>query len=250
MTRRSTRILLTGSAAIATALTACSTQSTPEWFRLLDGPGHSALFGMAQGANGNTLVVGATNHRHMPPYSGDALLLETDRDGAVVWERTWGGPQFEQASAVLPSDRGYFVFGETDSYGAGDRDFFLLEISEVGDEVWFRTYGTAEREWPYGMIRLATGDLFLFGMTRYSSGGECPFAVRVSTAGDVIWEYAPVCSDDEIILDALETDGGNIVLALTIGRNGGLRALDQAGTVLWSRVRSTTASCSVCRTIS
>jgi outer membrane protein assembly factor BamB len=235
MTRRRTRILLVGFATATTALPAFSGQSQQAWFRIFDDSGHSALFGLTLAANGNTIVVGATNHRHMPPYSGDALLMKIDPGGTVVWERTWGGPQFEQAWAILPVADGYVVFGETDSYGAGDRDFFLLNISEDGAARWSHAFGTAQREWPFGMVRLASGDLFLYGLTRSSAGRDCSYAVRVTAEGDVVWEYSPTCSVEEMILDAVETDGGDIVLALSMEQDGGLRALDSAGTTLWSQ---------------
>ncbi|MBU0595481.1 hypothetical protein KJ567_02190 [Candidatus Bipolaricaulota bacterium] len=209
-------------------------ETTPTWIRVFDDSGHSAFLDMIQADDGTVLVVGATNHRHMPPYSGDALIMALDVDGGVVWERTWGGDRYEQAWGVLLDDGGFYVFGETDSYGAGDRDFFLLRMTPDGDAAWFRTYGTAAREWPYGALRLANGDLFLFGMTRSSVDGDSGYAVRVSAAGDIIWEYAPPASDDELILDALETEDGRIVLCLSVDEDGGLRALDAGGSELWS----------------
>lgn len=61
----------------------------------------------------------------MPPYSGDAFFIKLSFDGDVIWDRTWGGDGYEQARSVVPAgDSGYFIFGETDTYGAGNRDFF------------------------------------------------------------------------------------------------------------------------------
>jgi hypothetical protein len=81
----------------------------------------------------------------------------------------------------LAEDRGYYIFGETDSYGAGDRDFFLLKSTADGTEEWFKTYGGSGREWPYGMLRLSNGDLLIYGFTEPEVGNDRnQYALRLS----------------------------------------------------------------------
>jgi dipeptidyl aminopeptidase/acylaminoacyl peptidase len=126
---------------------------TNTWIRMFEGPDYGAFFDIALTEDGNVLAVGATNYLHLPPYSGDVLLMKLNLAGDVLWKRTWGGAGYEQAISVgLAGDGGTYVFGETDSYGAGGRDFFLLKTTEDGSEDWFKTYGGPGREWPYGML--------------------------------------------------------------------------------------------------
>ena len=206
------------------------------WMRTFEGPGYGALFGVTLAPNGEILAVGATNHRHVAPYSGDALLMRLTLDGTVVWERAWGGSGYEQAWAVTPAeDGGFLVFGETDSFGAGDRDFFLLKIADDGSEAWVRTYGRAHREWPYGMLPLAGGDLLIYGFTTAGDGGRQQDAVRTTASGEVVWEYIAGDAREEFVLDAIETSEGDLVLCLCIDEDGGLVKLDAEGNVLWSK---------------
>ena len=132
----------------------------------------------------------------------------------MLWEKTWGGEGYEQALSVVPAnDGGYFIFGETDSHGAGDRDFFLLKITEDGSEEWFQTYGKANREWPFGMLQLKNGDFLLYGFTEsMDEGGRNQYALRVGGDGYVIWEYSSGAPEEELILDALETSDGDLIL--------------------------------------
>ena len=212
------------------------TPSTTTWVRVLEGPDYGAFFDMALTQDGNVLAVGATNHLHMPPYSGDVLFTEFNLDGEVLWERTWGGGGYEQALSVTPAgDGGYYVFGETDSYGAGDRDFFLLKITAGGTEDWFQTYGGANREWPYGMLRLSNGDLLLYGFTEVSAGERDQYALRVDSGGGTIWEYTVGSSGEEFVIDALETEEGDLVLAVVVGEDGKLEKLDANGTLQWEK---------------
>jgi len=217
---------------ICCTLAGCTPSTT--WVRVLEGPDYGAFFDIVLTQDGNVLAVGATNHLHMPPYSGDVLFMEFNLDGEVLWEQTWGGGGYEQALSVTPAgDGGYYVFGETDSYGAGDRDFFLLKITADGTEDWFQTYGGANREWPYGMLQLSNGDLLLYGFTEVSAGERDQYALRVDSGGDMIWEYTVESSEEELVLDAIETEEGNLVLAVNIEEDGKLVELDTDGNVQW-----------------
>jgi hypothetical protein len=207
------------------------------WLRILEGPSYGALFDAVLTDEHHAIAVGATNHLHVPPYSGDALVLKVDIvDGTTVWERTWGGDGYEQAWGIEPAPGGsYYVFGETDSRGAGDRDFFLLRISADGDEVWSRTYGTPQREWPFGMLPLANGDLLLYGRTAPDGGSEDAYALRVDREGRIVWEYTRHTPDDVLLLDALETAAGQIILCTAVARDGALTALAADGREVWTR---------------
>ncbi len=82
---------------------------------------------------------------------GTALLLVQIPLIALVLlqERTWGGPQFDEGSGVATApDNSVYVTGTTLSFGAGDRDAFLLKYrrhrrARVATDVRHRTKRTA-----------------------------------------------------------------------------------------------------------
>jgi outer membrane protein assembly factor BamB len=207
------------------------------WIRRFEGPDYGAFFDIVLTEDGNALAVGATNHLHMPPYSGDALLMKLTLDGDVLWEKTWGGDGYEQAMSVaLVEGGGAYVFGETDSYGAGGRDFFLLKITEDGIEDWFKIYGGSGREWPYGMLRLSNGDLLIYGLAESGTDGDRDqYALRLAPDGEVIWEYTVESPGEELVIDALETAGGDLVLAVIVEEDGQLVKLDAGGNIRWTQ---------------
>ncbi len=205
------------------------------WMRVFEGPDYGAFFDLVLTASGHVLAVGATNHLHVGPYSGDALLMKLTLAGDTLWETSWGGEGYEQAlSAVQAEDGGFLIFGETDSHGAGDRDFFLLKITGEGAEEWFKTYGGSRREWPYGVISLAGGDVLMYGFTTTDGGIRRQYAVRATSAGDVVWEYLAGEANEELILDALVTPAGDLILCVCIDEDGGLVKLSPGGDVIWS----------------
>ena len=220
-----------------TATSGSAARSTNTWIRTFEGPDYGAFFDIILTPDGNVLAIGTTNHLHFPPYSGDALIMKLTLNGDVLWEQTWGGDRYEQAWAVaLAESGGYYIFGETDSYGAGDRDFFLLKITEDGSEEWFKTYGYAHREWPYGMLQLSNGDLLIYGFTESMINKERnQFALRVDSNGNIIWEYSIESPEEELVLNAIELQDGSLIFAVNIADDGKLVRLDAAGNLQWEK---------------
>jgi hypothetical protein len=206
------------------------------WMQTFAGSGYGALFDAVLTADGSVIAVGATNHVHVPPYEGDVLLMKLSLAGDVLWERTWGGSQFEQAWSVAPAQGGgFYVFGETASFGAGDRDFFILRITDAGEEVWMRTYGSESREWPFGMLALSNGDFLIYGLTSMAASGlDAQYALRVTPDGAVVWEHVLGEDEAQFVAGALETSDGDLVLCVSVGEDGALVKLDASGSVLWS----------------
>jgi hypothetical protein len=65
---------------------------------------------------------------------GDIFLIKTDANGNLQWAKTYGGTYWEEAYSVQQtSDGGYIVAGYTTSFGAGNRDFFLIKTDANGN---------------------------------------------------------------------------------------------------------------------
>lgn len=80
----------------------------------------------------------------------DLFFLKTDQNGNVEINKTFGGSDTDFANAVAQtSDGGYAVIGNTESYGSGGRNAWLIKlsggdgstgdgspVSGVSDELW------------------------------------------------------------------------------------------------------------------
>lgn len=60
----------------------------------------------------------------------DALVIKTGSDGGLLWEMTLGGTGDDEAGAAIETDDGgYAIAGFTESFGAGGRDVWLVQLS-------------------------------------------------------------------------------------------------------------------------
>ena len=61
--------------------------------------------------------------------SADAWLVKTDAYGNMEWNKTYGGPSSDWASALVQtSDGGFAIACSTSSYGAGSADAWLIKL--------------------------------------------------------------------------------------------------------------------------
>ena len=71
-------------------------------------------------------------------------LARLSGDGAVLWERAYGGEQRDEATGLAQTaDGGFVLVGSTMSKGAGKTNVWILKLDSDGQLVWDRAFGTA-----------------------------------------------------------------------------------------------------------
>jgi len=98
------------------------------WTRTYGGTDSDKAFYVQQTTDGGYIVTGVT--RSFGAGSDDAYLVKTDANGDILWTRTYGGTEWDYAYSVQQtSDGGYILAGDTDSFGAGVCDVYLIRVA-------------------------------------------------------------------------------------------------------------------------
>jgi hypothetical protein len=64
----------------------------------------------------------------------DVYVIKLDAYGNKIWEKTFGGSDWDCAYSIQQtSDGGYIVAGETNSFGAGDYNVYVIKFDENGN---------------------------------------------------------------------------------------------------------------------
>ncbi|MCP4580638.1 MAG: hypothetical protein GY839_03415 [candidate division Zixibacteria bacterium] len=95
----------------------------------------------------------------------DFLLIKINTFGDTIWTRTYGGDYIEDAGAVIQSsDGGYIIAGWTASYGAGDKDIWIVKTNSIGGMVWSKTIGTEYEETACSIIKTSDNEFAIAGI--------------------------------------------------------------------------------------
>ena len=131
---RKNRLLLSTvlSVLLFTSLALPVESAASSWAQKYGGVNHDASYSLVQTDDGGYALAGSTDSA-VGAGEKDFWLVKTDADGNQLWSRTYGGAGNEEAqSLVQTSDGGYALAGSTDSFGAGDYDFWLVKTDENG----------------------------------------------------------------------------------------------------------------------
>ncbi|MFH2142626.1 MAG: T9SS type A sorting domain-containing protein [Bacteroidota bacterium] len=108
----------------------------------------------------------------------------------VIFERNYGGTGDESAVSIMHDDINYFymVAGYTDSYGSGNKDFYLLKLNDTnGDTLWTKTFGNIYDDEPFGMIRENDNTWVIYGYTTNpATMDKDMFILTVNSNGDIV----------------------------------------------------------------
>jgi len=119
----------------------------------------------------------------------DNILIKTDEQGNEQWRKFYGGSNWEAAYDLLQTpDGGFLLLGWTRSFGAGQRDFYLVRTDAQGNEQWHETYGTSSEEIGASIIRLADGNYLLTGSGANAAQTQSLGRVyKITPSGDIVW---------------------------------------------------------------
>lgn len=199
-----------------------------EWAHNYEGEYGDTAHLIQQTSDGGYIVSGLTGS-FGDPYYKDIWVLKLTSVGNVEWQRAYGGPSYEsdwnnethRVTLLETSDKGYILAGDTQSFGAGRSDIWILKLSSLGDIEWQYTYGGQESETLYRCgpnIQLTSdGGYIVAGDTQsFGAGGIDMWILKLSSDGSIEWQCTYGGQGDERAHSVqLTSDGGYIVAGTT-----------------------------------
>jgi len=187
-----------------------------EWDNTYGGIDSDAAYSGQQTTDGGYIIVGVTDS--YGAGSRDFYLVKTDASGNMEWDNTYGGIDSDAAHSVeQTTDGGYIIAGVTDSYGAGEDDFYLVKTDASGNMEWDNTFGGSDTDVAYSVQQTTDGSYIIAGITdSYGAGSRDFYLVKTDASGNIEWDntYGGIYEDFAYSVQQT-TDGGYIITGQT-----------------------------------
>ncbi len=139
----------------------------------------------------------------------DAWIVRIDAGGGLLWERSYGGAQDDEARSIrTTSDGGFVTAGATGSFGVGaDGAMWVMKLDGDGSVDWQKTIAGGSGS---SIAVAGGGGYFVAGSTTvHGAGSSDAWVVKLAADGTVDWQntYGDTQNDVAYAVEATDDDG-------------------------------------------
>jgi hypothetical protein len=210
------------------------------WSKCFGGGGDDKGTDVVQNANMQYVLAGSTTSYGAGGM--DVYLIATDCNGNLLWSNSFGGSSDDSGnSIVLTSDGGYFISGETKSFGT-NTDAYLIRTDVNGNKIWTKAVGGNGSDHATSGIQTADGGFAFTGMSQsWGTGTGDVYVVKTDSLGEVFWTKITGGADADLGNSIKETADGSFIIAgetQSFGSNGDIYLvnLSSYGSIEWTRI--------------
>jgi len=156
------------------------------WNKTFGGSGDEEGYGVVIDSTNNIYVTGVTSS--YGAGSSDVWILKLDSNGNLIWNKTFGGSNDDGGYGIaLLSDNNLTISGDTNSFGAGAGDAWIIKIDQNGNHIWNTTFGTAAGVEKARAIKEDSNGNLIFAGSTNASGNYDFLVVKLSSTGTHTW---------------------------------------------------------------
>jgi uncharacterized repeat protein (TIGR01451 family) len=192
-----------------------SLNGVTQWRRTLGGSDNEDLNAYYYNTDGTLLIASTTSSsdgdvtgNHDINGTSDIWVVKLDINGNIIWQRSYGGTDSEEASKLTKAPDGNYVLtglcsslnGDVTGYhgGIGEPDLWVVKFNESGTIIWQKALGgtAIEQNYSTGPPALAPdGSIYVLANTDSNDGDVTgPHAqtdiwlIKLDAAGNIVWQ--------------------------------------------------------------
>ena len=169
---------------------------------------------------------------------------QCNQGDVVTFQKTFGGTTNERAHSIQSTlDGGYIVVGETTSFGAGGKDWFVMKLDANGNQQWTKTIGGSGDDDGFSITIKQTSDLgyIISGSTNSFGAGsfDDSYLIKLSSIGNIVWEKRITGGSWDRLRDVVELVNGDFLFTGSAGSfsNGNMDVhlvkISPTGNLIW-----------------
>ncbi|MEC8323351.1 MAG: hypothetical protein VXZ57_01635, partial [Bacteroidota bacterium] len=200
-----------------------------QWGRFYGGTFTDTAYAINETQTGDFMMVGSSDSIDQDisnnKGSYDYWVLKLSNTGDLLWEKSFGGSEIDEAKAIAPSSDGNFLIaGDSRSHdfdistNYGGADIWVVKINTDGELLWEKSFGGGNFDGVQA-IRVAQNGGFLIAGNSRSSDGDLSenkgqndaWLFKISNHGSLEWQASAGGSNIELLMDVAELENGNII---------------------------------------
>jgi len=197
-------------------------------------------------SDGGYIIAGYTDGKGTG--EADIYVIKTNDLGEVLWERSYGSPNYTVGYDIRETNNGFIIAGTGQEVGAGGRNIQLIQIDNNGGIVWQKTYGGNADDYGYGVTVTKDGGYAVVGYTQSLGNGQQDLLVmKVSSTGAVLWAKTVGGGGRDYGYGIAEDNDGNIAVTgytrsyQDVAGDVLVSKFDGSGNPLWTKTYGNTS---------
>ena len=170
----------------------------------------------------------------------DFYLIKIDASGNLLWQRTYGGTGRDFARSVQQSlDGGFIIAGDTESFGVGGSDVYLVKTDGTGNFLWQKTFGGNRYDYGRSVQQTYDGGYIVAGeITTYEENSiyiyQNIYLVKTDSVGNFLWQKLLGSPGNTGARAVIQTLNGGLMIAGSESVFGkSLIHTDNLGNIRW-----------------
>ena len=200
-----------------------------EWQNYFGGTFTDTSYGIAKTTDNGFIIVGSSDSNDVDITGNkgayDFWVLRISSEGNLVWEKSFGGSEIDEARAITTTNDGSFlIVGDTRSSDIdvsknnGAADLWMLKISPEGNLIWEKTLGGSSFDVARSVLETDDKGFLISGSSRSlngdvskNQGQNDAWILKTDSEGNLDWQKTIGGSEIDFAYDAIQLNNGTIV---------------------------------------
>lgn len=200
-----------------------------QWSKFFGGSFTDTPYGAIQTQDNSYIIVGSSDSNDFNISSNigsyDFWILKLSENGTLIWEKSFGGSEIDEARGIVASSDGnYVVVGDTRSNdfdvskNNGAADLWVIKISPDGNLIWEKSFGGSSFDVGRSIKNTQDDGFVISGSSRSADGDVSKnqgqndaWVLKINANGNLEWQKTIGGTEIDFAYDAVELNDETII---------------------------------------
>jgi hypothetical protein len=201
---------------------------TVQWSRFFGGSLSELPLGIVETADNNFIIAGSSDSTDFNVKNNkgtyDFWLIKISSTGNLIWEKSFGGSNIDEARAITTTNDGNFiVVGDTRSSDVdvsnnnGAADVWIIKFTTDGNLIWEKTIGGSSFDVARSVSKTKDNGFIIAGSSRSldngfeNKGQNDALILKIDQNGKLLWKKTIGGSEIDFLYDIVELNNTGII---------------------------------------